>query len=80
MICAKQLELVHWKRFGVYDEIPYPGQKLMSTRWVITEKELEGVGNVKARLVVRGFEEECDVKSDSPTVHKECLSSFLGIH
>ena len=47
--CAKQLELENWKQFGVYDEIPYSGQKLMSTRWVITEKETEGVGNVKAR-------------------------------
>ena len=76
--CAKQLELENWKQFGVNDEIPYSGQKLMSTRWVITEKETEGVGNVKARLVVRGFEEECDVKSDSPTVHKESLRLFLA--
>ena len=76
--CAKQLELENWKQFGVSDEIPYSGQKLMSTRWVITEKETEGVGNVKARLVVRGFEEECDVKSDSPTVHKESLRLFLA--
>ncbi|CAG2236155.1 unnamed protein product [Mytilus edulis] len=32
---------------------------------------------VKARLVVRGFEEENEVKSDSQTVHKERL--FLAI-
>ena len=79
MKCAKQLELENWKQFGVYDEIPYSGQKLMSTRSVITEKETEGVGNVKARLVVRGFEEECDVKSDSPTVHKEVSDYFLQL-
>jgi len=36
----------------------------MSTRWVITEKESEGVRSIKARLVVRGFEKETDVKSD----------------
>lgn len=50
----------------------------MSTRWVITEREIEGIRNVKARLVVRGFEEETDVKSDSPTVHKESLRLFLA--
>ena len=48
MKCAKQLELENWKQLGVNNEIPYSGQKLMSTRWVITEKETEGVGNVKA--------------------------------
>lgn len=75
---AKQTELENWKKFAVYDEVPYSGQKLMSTRWVITEREIEGIRNVKARLVVRGFEEETDVKSDSPTVHKESLRLFLA--
>ncbi|VDI54554.1 Hypothetical predicted protein [Mytilus galloprovincialis] len=76
---AKQLEMDNWKSFKVYDEIPYSGQKLMSTRWVITEKEMNGERKVKARLVVRGFEEENEVKSDSPTVHKESLRLFLAI-
>ena len=75
---AKQTELENWKKFAVYNEVPYSGQKLMSTRWVITEKEAEGICNVKARLVVRGFEEDTDVKSDSPTVHKESLRLFLA--
>lgn len=75
---AKQIDLESWKQFAVYDKAPYSGQKLMSTRWVITEKESEGVCKVKARLVVRGFEEEADVKSDSPTFHKESLSLFLA--
>ncbi|VDI35391.1 Hypothetical predicted protein [Mytilus galloprovincialis] len=76
---AKQLEMDNWKSFKVYDEIPYSGQKLMSTRWVITEKKMNGERKVKARLVVRGFEEENEVKSDSPTVHKESLRLFLAI-
>ncbi|CAC5411358.1 unnamed protein product [Mytilus coruscus] len=73
---AKQLEMDNWKSFNVYDEIPYSGQKLMSTRWVITEKEMNGKRKVKARLVVRGFEEENEVTSDSPTIHKESLRLF----
>ncbi|CAC5410126.1 unnamed protein product [Mytilus coruscus] len=76
---AKQLEMDNWKSFNVYDEILYSGQKLMSTRWVITEKEMNGERKVKARLVVRGFEEENEVKSDSPTVHKESVRLFLAI-
>ncbi|CAG2191491.1 unnamed protein product [Mytilus edulis] len=76
---AKQLEMDNWKSFKVYDEIPYSGQKLMSTRWVITEKEMNGERKVKARLVVRGFEEKYEVKSDLPTVHKESLRLFLSI-
>ena len=38
----------------------------MSTRWVITEKEMNGTSKLKAKLVVRGSEEETEVKSDSP--------------
>lgn len=75
---AKLAELDNWKQFGVYDEVPNSDQKLMSTRWVITEKESEGIRSVKARLVVRGFEEETEVKSDSPTVHRESLRLFLA--
>ena len=75
---AKQQELENWKSFGVYESVPLGGQKLMSTRWVITEKENEGISTVKARLVVRGYEEEMDVKADSPTIHKESLRLFLA--
>lgn len=76
--CAKQLELENWKLFKVYDEVPNTGQNLMSTRWVITEKEGDGDRQIKARLVVRGFEEENEIKSDSPTIHKESLRLFLA--
>ena len=75
---AKQQELENWKSFGVYETVPLSGQKLMSTRWVITEKENEGMSTIKARLVVRGYEEEMEVKADSPTIHKESLRLFLA--
>ena len=38
---AKQQELENWRLFGVFEEVPYTGQSLMSTRWVITEKETD---------------------------------------
>ena len=76
---AKQQELENWRLLGVFEEVPYTGQSLMSTRWVITEKETDGSSKLKARLVVRGYEEKTDLKSDSPTVHKESLQIFLAI-
>ena len=77
--CAKEVELENWSKFGVYEEIPKDNQRLMSTHWVVTEKMTENGRITKARLVVRGFEEESNVKSDSPTVHKESLRLFLSV-
>ena len=73
---AKQKELESWKQFGVYTEVNDDGQSAISVRWVITEKADK---RVKARLVARGFEEKEDIKSDSPTVSKEVLRSFMAI-
>ena len=77
---AKQEELKSWKNFGVYVEVPNKGQNALSVRWVVTEKECS-VGNkkIKARLVARGFEEKGEIQSDSPTVSKEVLRSFVAI-
>ena len=54
IIMAKENELVKLAQFGTYKEVVNSGQKTLSTRWVITTKDL----NTKARLVVRGFEEK----------------------
>ena len=43
------------------------GQKLISTRWIITEKLENGKIRCKARLVARGFEERGkDMNTDAP--------------
>ena len=77
---AKDEELKSWKRFAMFEEVPNRGQKALSTRWVITEKETnEGKKKMKARLVARGFEEKEKFQSDSPTVSKEVLRSFMAI-
>jgi transposase InsO family protein len=75
---AKQKELLNWKTFGVYEDIVDEGQVTVSTRWVLTEKEVEGTSTTKARLVARGFEED-PIQSDSPTANKDTLRIFFAI-
>ena len=79
VIQAKQVELQNWKDMEVYEEIKDQGQKVISTRWVITEKICEGQKGAKARLVARGFEDEDQVPSDSPTGAKSTLRTVLAI-
>ena len=72
---AQNDELNKWIQYDVYDEVDDDGQFAISTRWVLTEKQVQGTNRIKARLVARGFEEENvdDIRSDSPTVTKENL-------
>ena len=37
---AKQKELENWTNFGVYNEINDQGQRTISTKWVVSEREL----------------------------------------
>ena len=46
---------------------------------MITEKICEGQKGAKARLVARGFEDEDQVPSDSPTAAKSTLQTVLAI-
>ena len=80
VIKAKEQELENWRHFNVFKEVPDKGQKTISTRWVVSEKTLsDGVKGVKARLVVRGFEEDERVQSDSPTASKSSLRIAMAI-
>ena len=79
VIQAEQVELQNWKDIEVYEEIKDQGQKVISTRWVITEKICEGQKGAKARLVARGSEDEDQVSSDSPTAAKSTLRTVLAI-
>ena len=73
---AKENELNKLAQFDTYQEVTDCGQKPLSTRWVITNKD----GNTKARLVVRGFEEnDLEIPRDSPTVGKGAMRLFLSI-
>ncbi len=72
---AKQLELKKLKDFNTYEEVPYIGQKCITTRWVLTLKN----GAPRARLVARGFEDKEWTQCDSPTVGKSAVRLFLTI-
>ena len=65
---AKELELVSWKENGVFTEVIDEGQQCISTRWVCDWKDKDGQKIPKARLVIRGFEEEDkDLEKALPT-------------
>ena len=56
---AKLEEIASWEKNEVFQEVPYEGQPLIGTIWVLTVKN----GNRrKARLVAEGFQ---DADSDS---------------
>ena len=56
------------------------GKKQISTRWVISEKQYpDGSRRPKARLVVRGFEEQEDLQKDAPTASKTSLRIAFGL-
>ena len=77
---AKDKEMENWCSNSVYEEVPNEGQKLISTRWVVTEKVKEGKTITKARLVARGFEENTSsLRKDSPTCSRESVRILLAI-
>ena len=79
MIQARQVELQNWKDMEVYEEIKDQGQKVISTRWVITNKIYGGQKGAKASLIAHGFEDEDQVPSDSTTATKSTLKTVLAI-
>lgn len=76
---AKKIELEQWKTMGVYKEVDDIGQDCISLRWVLKEKiDDNGMKTMKARLCVRGFEEEHTFRTDSPTCSREGIRLFLS--
>ena len=77
---AKNNELENWRIFEVMDEVKDLGQKTISTRWVISEKDNPDKSkNIKARLVIRGFEDDENLQVDSPTVSKATFRLGLAL-
>jgi len=69
---------------GAYVEVAFVGQRLLSTRWVLTVKAASLPGllpRLKARLCVRGFQDqEKDlVDSASPTVARSTVRLVLAL-
>ena len=72
---AKEAELKKLCQFDTYEEVENKDQPTLTTRWVITNKD----GQAKARLVVRGFEEDFILPRDSQTVGKGAMRTVLAI-
>lgn len=73
---SKFTEIQKWRNYEAFDEVVDEGQKSISTRWVITEKE----GKIKSRLCARGFEDnELKERVDSPTCSKMNLRLLIAI-
>ena len=80
VIEAKEKELQSWRENDVYEEVEDVGQRIISTRWIVTEKVKEGKKICKARLVARGFEEEmAEWEKDAPTCNAETLKFCLTV-
>ena len=77
-LAAKDKELKSWDDFGTYKEVPDEGQKTLGLNWVLVEIIVDGKLGVKARLTVRGDqEEEQNLRTDSPTIHKINIKLFF---
>ena len=73
---AKEKELQNFEYFDAFEEVPDEDQDVLGTRFVLTEKS---DGTVKARLVVKGFQERDPEQSDSPTASREIFKLFCSI-
>ena len=72
ILAAKIHQIEKWKENHVFEQIYYNGQKTKTTRWVLTEKFVNGKKIIKARLAARGSEEDSsEILKDSPTCTKE---------
>ena len=76
---AKAVELGNWAKLEVYEEVEDEGQNFVTTRWVLTEKMKENEVKQKARLVCRGYEDDSNVPTDSPTCNKDSLKTAIAI-
>ena len=67
---AKSKEIQNLEDFNAFKEVEDDGHQVLDTRYVITEKP---DGSIKARYVVKGFQETSPKQSDSPSAGRETL-------
>lgn len=81
VLLAKEKEYNNLTEYNTFEEVKDDGQQRVSSRWVITKKEKHDgqKTDYKARLVARGFQEECKPQADSPTAMKESIKIFLAV-
>ena len=71
-IAAKNAELKKLADFDTYQVVEDVGQKYITCTWVMTQKGEEA----RARLTARGFQEEAEFPSDSPTLQSYILELY----
>ena len=72
----KRRRVTKWKDYEAFEEINEQANlDVLSSRWVITQRG----DKIKARLVVRGFQENEKPQADAPTASRESLRIFLSI-
>ena len=81
VIEAKNKEIQNLKNFETFIEVNDEGQTTIDSRWVITQKEDHDgqKTKIKARIVAKGFQEDVKPQSDSPTVSRESLKTFVAM-
>ena len=72
---AKQQELQKLKEFNTYKVVEDQNQDRITTTWVLTEK----ADTIRARLTCKGFQEEDDFPTDSPTIQKSSIRLLLTL-
>ena len=65
---AKRKELENFDKYEAYEEVQDEGQEVLGTRFVLTEKPDK---SINARFVIKGFQENFDEASNSPTSSRE---------
>ena len=78
---VKQKELKYWEHNNVYNLVKNENQKCISLRWVLTSKESPEGYIPKARLVARGFEEDClqNTDKESPSCSKDSSRTLFKV-
>ena len=82
VIESKEIELKGWREFGAKLDVPFTGQRLLSSRWVVVRKQNpDGTSRVKSRLVVRGCETPIEERqrSDSPCAGRDSFKITVAI-
>ena len=72
-------ELNKWKAKKNYESVQYDSQKWISLRRVHASEIQNGTKDLKTRLVAKGFQEENNAKSDSPTCSKQSLGLIFNV-
>ena len=89
MDAAMVREWDKWNEFGVTKFLSKkqlndimkrnPDQKIVGTRWVFTEKTIQGKPDYKARLVVQGCQEDKGyIRTDAPTGSRDAFFMTLS--